>query len=140
MSGIWRTVLLYALLLAAAAFVLEWVEYRYLVRRFSTEAYVVVVAVVFAAAGAWAGNRLTPARRATPFQVNQQAIAQLGLSARELEVLRLLAEGHSNKEMARRLNLSPNTVKTHLANLYGKLDARRRTQAVSRARDLSIIP
>jgi len=139
-TGIWRTVLIYALLLAAAAFVLQWVEYRYLVRRFSTEAYVVVIALLFASIGAWAGNRLSTTGSAQAFEINHQAITQLGLSDRELEVLRLLADGQTNKEMARRLSLSPNTVKTHLANLYGKLDANRRTQAVSKARSLSIIP
>lgn len=140
MSSIWRTALLYALLLAGAAFLLQWLEYRYLVRRFSTEAYIVVIALVFAAVGAWVGNRLTTSRTSSAFEVNQQAIAQLGLSQRELEVLQLLADGQSNKEMACRLSLSPNTIKTHLANLYGKLDANRRTQAVSKAGALSIIP
>lgn len=140
MSGIWRTVLLYALLLAGAAFLLEWLEYRYLVRKFSTEAYIVVIALVFAAVGAWVSKHLTTSRTSSTFEVNQQAIVQLGLSQRELEVLQLLADGQSNKEMARKLSLSPNTIKTHLANLYGKLDANRRTQAVSKARALSIIP
>ena len=140
MTNLWRTTLLYALLLAAAAFLLQWAEYRYLVRRFSTETYVIVIALLFAAVGAWAGIRLTRSRGSPTFEINQQAIAQLGLSDRELEVLRLLADGQTNKEMARRLSLSPNTIKTHLANLYGKLDASRRTQAVSKARALSIIP
>lgn len=140
MSGIWRTALLYALLLAGAAFLLEWLEYRYLVRKFSTEAYIVAIALIFSTIGVWVGNRLTTPRTSSTFEVNQQAIAQLGLSHRELEVLQLLADGQSNKEMARRLSLSPNTIKTHLANLYGKLDAKRRTQAVSKARALSIIP
>jgi DNA-binding NarL/FixJ family response regulator len=140
MTQLWRTTVCYALLLAGAAFLLQWLEYRYLVRRFSTEAYVVVIALLFAVVGAWVGNRLTARRSSLGFEVNQQAIEQLRLSDRELEVLRLLAEGQSNKEMAKRLNLSPNTIKTHLANLYGKLDAGRRTQAVSKARALSIIP
>lgn len=132
--------LLYALLLATAVFLLQWVEYRYLVRRFSTETYIIVIALLFAAVGAWVGNRLTAPRSTQTFEINHQAITQLGLSDRELEVLRLLADGQTNKEIARKLSLSPNTIKTHLANLYGKLQASRRTQAVSKARALSIIP
>lgn len=136
----WRHILLYAVLLALAAFGLQWLEYRHFLRDLSTETYVVVIAVIFVALGAWLGYRLTPAAAAEPFRANQAAIEQLGLSTRELDVLRLLAQGQSNKEMARVLHLSPNTVKTHLANLYGKLGAARRTQAIARARALSIIP
>jgi ATP/maltotriose-dependent transcriptional regulator MalT len=70
---------------------------------------------------------------------NTRVIERLGISARELEVLELLAAGRSNKEIARRLDVSPNTVKTHLANLYEKLEAERRTEAIRRARDLGMI-
>ena len=128
------------MLLALAAFALQWLEYRYLLRSLSTEVYVIAIAVGFVGLGIWLGYRLTPAATAEPFSINQVAIDQLGLSSRELDVLRLLAKGQSNKEMARVLHLSPNTVKTHLANLYGKLGAARRTQAIARARALSIIP
>ena len=131
---------LYAVLLALAAFGLQWLEYRHFLRGLSTEAYVIAIAVGFVGLGIWLGYRLTPAATAEPFCVNQAAIEQLGLSSRELDVLRLLAKGQSNKEMARVLHLSPNTVKTHLANLYAKLDASRRTQAIAKARALSIIP
>ncbi len=78
--------------------------------------------------------------RAAEFQPNAQALAALGITRREYEVLGLLADGRSNKEIADRLNLSLNTVKTHIARLYDKLEAARRTEAILRARDLHLIP
>ena len=64
----------------------------------------------------------------------------LGLTGQEMKVLEKLAEGQSNKEIARILGLSPNTVKTHIANLFAKLEVARRTEAVAKARDLHLIP
>ena len=78
-------------------------------------------------------------RRAEKFEINTQAQQSLGLSDRELEVLSLIAAGQSNKEIARRLEVSPNTVKTHIANLFGKLGVQRRTEAILRARELGVI-
>ena len=95
---------------------------------------------VFAALGGWAGWRLTHRKDAGGFQKNDAAIRSLGISAREFETLELLANGLSNKEIARELGVSPNTVKTHLARLYEKLGAARRTEAVGKARDLALIP
>jgi ATP/maltotriose-dependent transcriptional regulator MalT len=79
------------------------------------------------------------APKPAPFDGNPNAVASLGISPRELVVLKELAAGHSNKQIARRLEVSPNTVKTHLARLYEKLGAQRRTDAVNRARELGII-
>jgi DNA-binding CsgD family transcriptional regulator len=136
-----RTILLYALALAAAAAVLHWLEYRYLAHAFSGEVYVAFIAVGFVALGLWAGNRLTPRRAAAqPFARNEAAIRSLGLSPREVEILEALAGGESNKEMARRLGISPNTVKTHIARVYEKLEVRRRVQAIEKARSLALIP
>ena len=135
-----RIALIYGLSLAVAAFVLRWLEYRYTVRILSPEIHIALVAVGFAGLGVWAGSRL--ARRAAPpaFRKNTEALAYLGVSEREYEVLVLLAEGHSNREIAERLFVSPNTIKTHLASLYGKLEVARRTQAVTRAKQLRLIP
>lgn len=135
-----KTVLLYGLALAAAAFVLDWVEYQYTVRRFTTETYVALIAIIFTVIGVWTGNRLT--RRTVPgkFEKNDCALETLGITDREYGVLLLLAEGHSNEEIARLLFVSANTVKSHLAHLYGKLDVSRRTQAVRKARALRLIP
>jgi DNA-binding CsgD family transcriptional regulator len=136
----WRTIVLYALALAVAAAALEWLEYRFLTRRFSAEIYIALVAAGFAALGVWAGRKMTPAPAAVPFARNEAAIRSLGLTPRECEILQLLASGQSNKELARRLGISPNTVKTHVARLYEKLEVDRRVQAIEKARWLALIP
>lgn len=135
-----RTVLLWALVLALGAFALQWLEYRFLVRAFSWQLYVGLIGAAFAAGGVWVGFRLAARARPETFARNDAALASLGLTGQEVKVLELLAAGRSNKEIARDLGLSPNTVKTHVANLYGKLDVSRRTQAVGKARELALIP
>jgi DNA-binding CsgD family transcriptional regulator len=136
-----RVILLYALALAAGVFALEWLEYRHFTRSFSTEIYLVLVALGFAALGIWLGHRLTPRRRdpLQPFVRNEAAAASLGLTPRECEILDLLASGKSMKELGRDLGVSPNTVKTHVARVYQKLDVQRRINAVEKARSLAII-
>lgn len=134
-----KTILIYSLAIALAAFVLEWIEYRYAVRAFSSEMYVLLIAVAFTALGIWVGSNLTARRVETDFDRNDKAIEHLGISGRELEVLDLLSDGLSNKEISARLFVSENTVKTHVASLYSKLEASRRTQAVQKARSLRII-
>ncbi len=136
-----RTILIYAAALALAVAALNWLEYRYLARAFSLQIYLGILAIGFVALGAWAAIRLTP-RSAPPgpFVRNEAAIRSLGLSPRECELLEALATGESNKELARRLGISPNTVKTHLARVYDKLDVQRRVQAIEKARLLALIP
>lgn len=134
-----RAALIYGLVLAVLAFGLEWLEYRHFVRGIGTELYAVALAILFTMLGIWAGARLTPRHPREPFQRNEQALRYLGISSRECEVLELLADGHSNKEIARLLGISPNTVKTHVASVFGKLEATRRTQAISKARALEIL-
>jgi DNA-binding CsgD family transcriptional regulator len=135
-----RLVVLYGLALAGCAFLLEWLDYRQAMRAYSTEFYVVCIAILFAALGIWVGHRLTPVARSADFVPNIRALETLGVSARESEVLTLIAAGHSNKVIARRLAISPNTVKTHVANLYEKLGVASRTQAVRKAQALDILP
>lgn len=134
-----NTIALYGLGISGAALALQWLEYKYTIRVFSTEIYIAIIALSFTAFGVWVGNRLAGGGRPKPFQKNVQALEYLGISEREYQVLELLAEGHTNKEMAERLFVSPNTVKTHLAHLYGKLDVSRRTQAIQKARGLGMI-
>jgi DNA-binding CsgD family transcriptional regulator len=136
-----RVILLYAGALGLTATLLAWLQYRYLARAFSFEIYLLLVAGGAVVFGAWLGNRLTP-RRAPPgpFERNSAAVRSLGLSPRELEILDRLAAGESNKEIARRLGISPNTVKTHVARVYEKLAVQRRVQAVEKARFLALIP
>jgi DNA-binding CsgD family transcriptional regulator len=136
-----RTIILYAIALAVALAALEWLQARYAVRAVSSELYIGVLALAFTALGIWAGRRLTPHPAPTgPFERNAAAIRALGLTARECEILDLLASGRSNKELARSLGISPNTVKTHVAGLYGKLGVDRRIRAVEEARALALIP
>ena len=135
-----RTILLWALVLALGAFALQWLEYRFIVRAFSWQIYVGLIGVAFAAGGVWVGWKLAARARPQTFHRNDAALAALGLTGQEVKVLERLAAGGSNKEIARDLGLSPNTVKTHVANLYAKLEVSRRTQAIGKARELALIP
>lgn len=135
-----RTILVYGLALAACAVLLRLLEYRLLARTHSLELYISLLAGGFMVLGIWIGTRLFPqSGRPAGFDGNLRARRSLGISEREFEVLRLMTEGHSNKEMAALLNVSPNTIKTHVARLYEKLDVRRRTEAVHKARELGMI-
>jgi DNA-binding CsgD family transcriptional regulator len=132
-------VILYAIALALAAAALQWIEYRYLAHAFSFEIYLALVAVAFLGLGAWVARRLTPRPAPAEFALNQAAIRSLGLTPRECQILAQLASGQSNKELARSLSISPNTIKTHLARLYEKLEVRNRIEAIEKARWLALI-
>lgn len=140
LPGMWRTILVYAVVLALAAMALEWLEYRYLIRSVSTELYVLLLACGFVALGAWAGVKLTPRPPRIAFVRNDAAVRSLGISPRELEMIEALATGESIKELARRFAISPNTVKTHIARVYEKLEVQKRVQAIEKARFLALIP
>ncbi len=135
-----RTVLIWAGLLAVGAFVLQWLQYQYLARAVPGQIYVAIIAVLFAVGGAWAALRIWPRPAGAGFERNDAAMRALGLTGQEMRVLEQVAAGQSTKEIARALGLSPNTVKTHTANLYAKLEVSRRTQAVGKARELRLIP
>jgi DNA-binding NarL/FixJ family response regulator len=136
-----RTILVYGLVLAAGAFVLQWLQFGLLARTHPTELYVGLIALAFMGFGVWVGARLFRRPATAPaFETNTKAVASLGISDREFEVLEQLAAGRSNKEISAQLNVSPNTVKTHVANLYGKLEVKRRTEAILRARELGMLP
>lgn len=133
-----RRTLIYGAAVGAAATGLAWLDYRRLVLAHTDALYVFLIAAGFLALGLYAGARLfAPAPPQVPG--NPAAVEALGVSPRELAVLRELAAGRSNKEIARRLEVSPNTVKTHVSRLYEKLGAARRTDAVNRARELGIL-
>ena len=134
-----RTILIYGVLLAAGAFGLQWLEFQFVVRTHAIETYLVLLALAFLGLGIWVGARLFR-RPSTPFEPNVKVRETLGVSDREYEVLTLLAEGRSNKEIANKLEVSPNTVKTHVARVYEKLGVDRRIQAVETARRLALIP
>ncbi len=140
-----RTVLLYGLLGGVLIAVLELIEYRFLVREHSLEIYGGIVAAIFAALGIWLGLKLTRTREvvvirdAQPFAINKTALEALGITPREHEILTLIAAGLSNREIAEKLFVSENTVKTHSSRLFDKLNARRRTQAVQIAKQSGLI-
>lgn len=138
-----RTVLIYGISLAVLIALLKYIEYRFLLRDFTLEFYVGLVAVIFTGLGIWAGPRLMRRKVvivSPDFVLNESALQRLGISKREHEVLELMAKGHSNQEIAEKLFISVNTVKTHLGNLFLKLEASRRTQAIQRAKELRLIP
>lgn len=136
----WKLALGYGALLAAGTLALQWLDYQRLARARTGDIYIFLIAVAFLGLGVFIGARVLGARKPATFDGNPKAQAALGISARELTVLHALAAGRSNKEIARDLDLSPNTVKTHVARLFEKLDVKRRTDAINRARELGIVP
>ncbi len=143
-SGFRTIVVLYGLALAVLVFILKYIEYRFLIRDLSVEVYVGVVAVLFTALGIWVGSKLLQRKEAVPagppHLLDAKALRSLGISARELEVLQLMAKGDPNQEIADKLFISLPTVKSHSSSLFGKLEVRSRTQAVLKAKAVGIIP
>jgi NarL family two-component system response regulator LiaR len=145
-----KTVLLYGILGGLLIALLKLVEYRFLVLEHSLEIYGGIVALLFSALGIWLGLKLTRTREtvvvrevpapAGPFQRNEARLEELGITPRELEIIEAMAAGFSNREIAERMFVSENTVKTHTARVFDKLSARRRTQAVQRAKEAGLIP
>lgn len=141
MRGVpWKPILLSALALAVGTLALQLLNYQWLTRTHSQEIFWFLIAGIFLALGVFVGARVFGVKRAATGSSNALAVQNLGISPSELTVLRYLADGHSNKEIAAKLDISPNTVKTHVARLLEKLDANRRTEAISRARELGILP
>lgn len=138
-----RTILIYGLSLAILIFLLKFIEYRFLVRDLSLEFYIGAIAIFFTVLGVWAGLKLTKKKTIIitnpAFQFDQSRIDSLGISKREYEVLELMAKGLSNQEIADKLFVSLNTIKTHSSNLFLKLEVSRRTQAVQKAKELQLI-
>jgi DNA-binding CsgD family transcriptional regulator len=154
-----KIVFVYGLLGGVLIAALRLIEYRFLVLEHSLEIYGGIVALIFSALGIWLGLKLTRTRETVvvrevavpvevqvqvpmtgPFVRNEQRLEQLGITPREFEILEALAAGLSNREIAERLFVSENTVKTHAARLFDKLSARRRTQAVQLAKEAGLIP
>jgi DNA-binding NarL/FixJ family response regulator len=146
-----RDILLYGACGGVLIVVLKLTEYRFLVVEHAVEIYVALVAALFAGIGIWLGLTLTrkktriiikepPPEAAGPFVADDARVTQLGITARELEILGLIATGLSNREIAGRLFVSENTVKTHSSRLFDKLGAKRRTQAVQIGKTARLIP
>jgi len=140
-----KTVIFYGLSLAALVFLLKLLQYRFIVRDLSLEFYMGLLALVFTAIGIWAGLKLTRKKIVTVtapsnFIFDHTRLEKLGISKREHEVLELMALGLTNQEIADKLFVSVNTIKTHSTNLFSKLDVKRRTQAIQKAKELLLIP
>lgn len=139
----WSEIFLYGLSIALMLVAIQFLQYRWILLKNATEWYSAVLALLFCTAGIWAGMKLSK-RNKTELPVRQAdmqtGIALSGITPRELEVLQLMARGHSNQEIANLLFVSLNTVKTHISSLLSKLDAQRRTQAIQKAKSLGIIP
>lgn len=146
-----RHILIYGLCGGLLVASLRFIEYRFLVVEHSLEIYGGLVALVFAGVGIWLGLKLTKNKEvvvvkeilgpaAQPFALNEEKLADLGITRRELEILGLIANGMSNREIAEKLFVSENTVKTHSSRLFDKLNARRRTQAVQIGKEMGLIP
>lgn len=146
-----KTVVLYGILGGVLIAVLKAVEFRWLVVEHSLEIYGGIIAAIFAALGIWLGLKLTRNTETVvvrevevpapvSFTLDEDRRASLGITARELEILQLIAAGLSNREIAERVHVSENTVKTHSSRVFDKLGARRRTQAVQLGKELKLIP
>lgn len=140
LAAMWKPILGYGALLALGTLALQWLDYQRFARAHAGDIYIFLIALAFLALGIYIGARVLHPRPSATFDGNPKAQAALGISARELTVLQALAAGRSNKEIAIALEVSPNTVKTHVAKLFEKLDAKRRTDAINRARELGIVP
>jgi DNA-binding CsgD family transcriptional regulator len=148
-----RHVLTYGVIGGLLIAALKWMEYRFLVIERSFEIYAGLIAAIFAAVGIWLGLKLTktretvivrevpvPAAGIVPWALNEGQRDDLGITPRELEVLELMAQGMSNREIAEKLFVSENTVKTHSSRVFDKLGAKRRTQAVQLGKELGLLP
>ena len=150
---LWRHIILFGLAGGLLITLLKWTEYRFLVVEHSIEIYGGLTAATFAAFGIWLGLRLTrkqivlkevrvtvPVPVGQPFAVNSKKLEELEITPRELEILELMAKGLSNREIAEKLFVSENTVKTHSSRVFDKLGAKRRTQAVQFGKEFGLIP
>jgi len=146
-----KHILIYGLCGGVLIVLLKLVEYRFLVVEHSIEIYGGLIALLFAVLGIWLGLKLTKTKETVvvrevlipaqqSFALNEMRLRELGITRRELEILELIAGGLSNREIAEKLFVSENTVKTHSSRLFDKLSAKRRTQAVQLGKELGLIP
>lgn len=146
-----RHILIYGLIGGVLIVLLKWSEYRFLVIEHSFEIYGGLIAAMFAVLGIWLGLKLTrekvvvkegpvAAPSGQPFVRDERKREDLGITRRELDILELIAQGMSNREIAEKLFVSENTVKTHSSRVFDKLGAKRRTQAVQLGKEMGLLP
>ncbi|MGC4130399.1 MAG: LuxR C-terminal-related transcriptional regulator [Bergeyella sp.] len=147
-----RHIILYGLILAVLVFALKWLQWKFLIADNSIDIYIGLVSVFFTVLGIWIATQIVKPKVQTvivekeiivtqpeEFIINETELKKLNLNSREYEVLQLLTKGHSNADIAQTLFLSLSTIKTHVSNLYFKMDVKSRTQAIEKAKRLKII-
>lgn len=148
----WQHIILYGAAMALLLMLLKWLEYRYLMSETTVEVYIGLVALLFTGIGVWVARQLANGKTKTAvvektvyvteekdIGINKQALADLNLTEREYEVLVLITQGLSNGEIADKLYLSLSTIKTHVSNLFTKMEVKSRTQAAGKAKVLGIV-
>lgn len=143
-----KQLLLYGIGFAMMLYLLKWLELRFLIMTHSFEIYAGAIALIFTIVGLWLAGKVTAPKTiivetkipANDFSFDESECRRLNITKRELEVLSLMSQGHSNSEIARQLFVSESTVKSHAARIFEKLDVKRRTQAIDKAKKLSLIP
>jgi len=148
----YKEIIIYSVSLAVVLIGLKWAETHFIIYNYRLEIFIGIIAIVFTILGVWLALKLVKPKIETRIiekevfietaptgEINQKEIEKLGISKRELDVLGLMATGLSNEEIAEKLFVSLNTVKTHSSNIFSKLDVKRRTQAVEKAKRLNII-
>ena len=148
-----KQIIIYGASLSVLLFLLKWLETRYILLDQQLDTYLGIVSVLFTALGIWLALKIQKPKVETvivekkivlttgpDFTLNEEEVRRLNLSKRELEVLQLMADGLSNQEIASKLFVSLNTIKTHSAQIFEKMEVKRRTQAVDMAKRLCIIP
>jgi len=148
-----KQTILYGIALAAIIFLIRWFEVRYVLADDQLDVYIGIIALLFTGLGIWLAIKLRKPKIETvviekeihlapssEFVLNETEIKRLNLSKRELEVLQLMALGLSNQEIADKLFVSLNTIKTHSAQIFEKMEVKRRTQAVDTGKKLGLIP
>ncbi len=147
-----RHIILYGLILAILVFALKWIQWKFLIVDNAFDIYAGLIAVFFTILGIWVATQLAKPKvetvivekeifvmQAEEFSINETELKKLNLNSREYEILQLLAKGHSNADIAANLFLSLSTIKTHVSNLYLKMDVKSRTKAITKAKQLKII-
>jgi len=148
-----KLIVFYGVLLAAILLLLKWLEFRFLIVNHAFEIYIGAIALIFTSLGVWLAIKLAKPKTRTivvekeiyitkpteNFIPQEKTLSKIGISKREWEVLALMSEGLSNQEIAERLFVSLNTIKTHSSNLFEKLEVKRRTQAIEKGKRLGIL-
>ena len=147
-----KHIILYGLTLAILIFGLKWLQWNFLIVENAIDIYIGLIAVIFTVLGVWIASQIIKPKTKTVFvekqifkdrpevfTLDERALKKLALTSREFEILQLMAKGHSNATIADQLFLSVSTIKTHVSNLFAKMEVNSRYQAITKARALKIV-